>query len=82
MKIENLSHLVELRVLNLAGNEITVANNLSGLESLTELNLRRNKIGSVVSLITHYAISIDFFFIASAMIHKNLKLFLDMNPKD
>ena len=48
-KIERLNHLCELRVLNLAGNAIHLVENLSGLESLAELNLRRNKISAVVS---------------------------------
>lgn len=41
---DNLSHLKDLRVLNLAGNEITHAKNLAGLNSLTEINLRRNRV--------------------------------------
>ena len=40
-KIENINHLSELRVLNLANNLITTVSNLNGLVSLTELNLRR-----------------------------------------
>ena len=35
--------------MNLAGNAIHLVENLSGLESLAELNLRRNKISAVVS---------------------------------
>ena len=46
-KIEELSHLTELRVLNLAGNKLTVVNNIRGLRSLTEINLRRNAITAV-----------------------------------
>ena len=46
--IENIQHLSELRVLNLAGNAIEQVKNLRGLDSLTELNLRRNKIQTVV----------------------------------
>ena len=49
-KIENLSHLTELRVLNLAGNEITSVSNISGMNALAELNLRRNQITTVVSM--------------------------------
>ena len=51
-KIENIGHLSELRVLNLANNLIThvEANSLSGLVSLTEINLRRNLIESVQGL--------------------------------
>ncbi|KAG7250262.1 hypothetical protein CRUP_032277 [Coryphaenoides rupestris] len=45
----NVSHLTRLRVLNLAGNEITRVDNLRGLDALTELNLQRNCISSVVS---------------------------------
>jgi leucine-rich repeat-containing protein 49 len=47
-QIENLSHLSELRVLNLAGNCISRVDNLQGLDSLTEINLRRNCISTVV----------------------------------
>lgn len=46
--IENLNHLAELRVLNLAGNQISNVDNLSGMDSLAELNLRRNRIRTVV----------------------------------
>ena len=49
-KVQRLSHLIELRVLNLAGNAIQVVDNLSGLKSLTELNLRRNNIDTVLDL--------------------------------
>ena len=48
VKIENLGHLNELRVLNLAGNEIVHVSNVSGMRALSELNLRRNKICTVV----------------------------------
>ena len=48
--IEGLGHLAHLRVLNLAGNEITCVSNLSALPALTELNLRRNRITLVVGL--------------------------------
>lgn len=47
-RIENLSHLSELRILNLAGNSISRVENLQGLDSLTELNLQRNFISVVV----------------------------------
>lgn len=49
--IENVSHLSELRVLNLAGNNITRLENLQGLDCLTELNLRHNSISVVVSIL-------------------------------
>ena len=49
-RIENISHLSELRVLNLANNLITHVSNLTGLVSLTELNLRRNLIDQVTGL--------------------------------
>ena len=49
-RIENISHLTELRVLNLANNLIKVVDNLNGLISLTELNLRRNVIDQVTGL--------------------------------
>ena len=48
--IENISHLQELRVLNLANNLITHVEGLNGLVSLTEINLRRNLIESVQGL--------------------------------
>ena len=51
VKIENLGHLTELRVLNLAGNEIVNVCNVSGMRALAELNLRRNKITTVVSTV-------------------------------
>lgn len=47
-RIENMSHLSELRVLNLAGNNISRVENLQGLDCLTELNLRHNCISVVV----------------------------------
>ena len=48
--VSGLGHLSHLRVLNLAGNEITVVSGLFGLQSLTELNLRRNRVRQVVSV--------------------------------
>lgn len=47
-KIENISHLNELRVLNLARNLLTIVENLNGLDSLTELNLRHNQVSAIV----------------------------------
>lgn len=47
-RIENMSHLSELRVLNLAGNSISRVENLQGLDCLTELSLRHNCISVVV----------------------------------
>uniref|UniRef100_A0A665VQL1 Dynein assembly factor 1, axonemal n=1 Tax=Echeneis naucrates TaxID=173247 RepID=A0A665VQL1_ECHNA len=47
-RIENVSHLSELRVLNLAGNNISRVENLQKLDCLTELNLRHNCISFVV----------------------------------
>lgn len=44
-----MSHLSELSVLNLAGNNIARVENLRGLDCLTELNLRHNHISAVVS---------------------------------
>ena len=49
-KIENLAHLTVLRVLHLAGNEIVNVCKVSGMKPLAELNLRRNKISSVVRM--------------------------------
>ena len=50
--IDGLSTLSELRVLNLAGNQIAhlEARRLTGLTSLAELNLRRNLITSVAGV--------------------------------
>ena len=48
-EVEGLGHFSHLRVLNLAGNEITVVHQMKGLLSLTELNLRRNRITHIVS---------------------------------
>lgn len=48
-KIENVNHLCDLRVLNLARNLLSHVDNLNGLDSLTELNLRHNQITFVVS---------------------------------
>lgn len=50
-EIVNLSHLGHLRVLNLAGNDISVLEGVSGLHSLSELNLRRNKITHVTTVL-------------------------------
>lgn len=52
-KIENVSHLSELSVLNLAGNGISRVENLQGLDCLTELNLRHNCISVVVRGLFH-----------------------------
>lgn len=49
-KIENVNHLCDLRVLNLARNLLSHVDNLNGLNSLTELNLRHNQISFVVSM--------------------------------
>ncbi|ELK03534.1 Leucine-rich repeat-containing protein 49 [Pteropus alecto] len=43
-EIENVNHLCDLRVLNLARNLLSHVDNLNGLDSLTELNLRHNQI--------------------------------------
>ncbi len=61
-RIENLYHLGELRVLNLAGNVIDHVDNLGGMDALTELNLRRNHIRTVVCtkyIVTLYKINIQ-----------------------
>ena len=47
--VQGLQQLCDLRVLNLAGNCIEHVKNLSGLSSLVELNLRRNRIQTAVS---------------------------------
>lgn len=49
--IENLKNLHELRVLNIAANLLKKVENLDGLYSLVELNLRRNQIAEIVSKI-------------------------------
>ena len=46
--MEGLQHLADLRVLNLASNSLEHVKNLSGLTSLVELNLRRNRIQTAV----------------------------------
>lgn len=45
-QVGGLSTLSELKVLNLAGNQIRIvgSSDLQGLQSLQELNLRRNRI--------------------------------------
>jgi Leucine-rich repeat (LRR) protein len=48
--IQGLDHLKALRVLNLAGNTITRLERVHGLASLTELNLRRNKLSEVAAV--------------------------------
>lgn len=47
-RIQNVSHLRELRVLNLAGNRISRLENLQGLEQLRELHLQRNRLSALV----------------------------------
>lgn len=48
-EVQNLKNQKELKVLNLAGNEIKSigARDLEGLHSLQEMNLRRNQIKSL-----------------------------------
>lgn len=55
--------LKDLRVLNIAANEIKIVENLDGLNSLVELNLRRNKIEEIVrfDLIKIVFYYLDFF---------------------
>ena len=51
--VEGLSHLTELRVLNLAGNLLAPsldASALLGMHALIELNLRRNQLTSADGL--------------------------------
>ena len=48
--VEGLQHLSDLRVFNLAGNCVEHVKNLCGLTSLVELNLRRNRIQTAVSV--------------------------------
>lgn len=52
-----------MRVLNLAANQIKCVENLLGLESLVELNLRRNEIEQMVILIFKLKRLITFHFI-------------------
>ncbi len=54
--IENLNHLTHLRVLNLAGNDLTCVSSLAGLQALAELNLRRNRITHVVRIVSVNAV--------------------------
>ena len=56
VKIENLAHLTELRVLNLAGNEIVNICNVSAMKALAELNLKRNKISTVVRMYVFFKV--------------------------
>lgn len=49
-EIECLNHLSHLRVLNLAGNDLTCVSGLAGLQALAELNLRRNRVTHVVCM--------------------------------
>ena len=68
--ISNLSYLIHLRVLNLAGNDISVVEDLNGLLSLAELNLRRNKITHVSLMSTNtYHILISSKFKLHTMIN-------------
>ena len=49
-KAEGISHLRSLRILNLAGNRLSLlGHELRSLPSLTELNLRRNLLTSLVA---------------------------------
>lgn len=56
-KIENINHLSELRVLNLARNLLSIVENLNGLDSLTELNLRHNQVSAIVRNKTSHLLS-------------------------
>ena len=47
-----LDNLAELKVLNLAGNQIRKISNMQGLISLEELNIRRNRIRSTTGLVS------------------------------
>ncbi|KAK6617306.1 hypothetical protein RUM44_005637 [Polyplax serrata] len=51
-QISGLNSLVQLKVLNLAGNQIRTinSNDLEGLRSLQELNLKRNRLRKVLDL--------------------------------
>lgn len=48
-----MCHLRELRVLKLAGNNISRVENVQGLDSLTELDLRDNHISLLVRDLLH-----------------------------
>ena len=64
-KIENISHLNDLRVLNLASNLIKIVDNLNTLNSLIELNLKRNEIEEIVRNKVYFIVSVskyNFFF--------------------
>ena len=75
--IERLNHLTELRVLNLAGNRIEFVDNLQGMNALTELNLRRNQIRSVVSIFIYS----NFSLIQSSIIQFYLLICTQINAK-
>jgi len=47
-EIEGLQGLQHLRILNMAGNDITCVSGLAHLHSLEEINLRRNRVTNVV----------------------------------
>lgn len=55
-RIQNVSHLSELKVLNLAGNNISNVENVQGLDNLTELNLRNNFISLLVREYFHISL--------------------------
>lgn len=74
-KIENIGHLSELRVLNLARNLLTVVENLNGLDSLTELNLRHNQVSAIVRSKTLVLLFFLFHFFVFDRIHYNCSLF-------
>ena len=49
-KIENVSHLRELQLLELGDNRIRAIENLEGLENLKELYIGKNKIAKIDQL--------------------------------
>lgn len=57
-QIEGLSCLNNLKVLNLAGNQIKIVglNDLDGLQSLQELNLRRNKLRKLLGFVETFCL--------------------------
>lgn len=62
-RIENLSHLTNLKVLNLDFNQITIINNLQNLTKLEELSLSYNCIQQVPDDIS-YNIKLKVFHLA------------------
>ncbi len=67
---------MHLRILNLAGNDITSVTGLGHLHSLEEINLRRNRVSQVVSNIAFHPVStllMNLFFFSLVRNRRNSK---------